>query len=58
MGIRYFDSDVYALLLVSGQAQDLSKIRQATSSCKFVFGYDPWELIGSKINKLMPEPFA
>ena len=40
--------------MVTGDVKELGRIRQANSSCKFVFGYDPRDLIGSKINKLMP----
>lgn len=58
IGIRFFDSDIYALLMVSGEIKEIGRIKQANSSTRFVFGYDPKELIGSKINKLMPGPFA
>ena len=58
IGIRFFDSDIYALLMVSGEIKELGRIKQANSSTRFVFGYDPKELIGSKINKLMPGPFS
>ena len=44
--------------MVSGDVKDLGRIRQANNSCRFVYGYDPRDLIGSKINKLMPTPFA
>lgn len=44
--------------MVSGDVKELGRIRQANSSSRFVFGYDPRDLIGSKINKLMPSPFA
>jgi len=44
--------------MVSGDVKELGRIRQANSSSRFVFGYDPRDLIGSKINKLMPVPFA
>eukprot|EP00347_Sterkiella_histriomuscorum_P015972 403354991 len=57
-GIRFFDSDIYSLLMVSGDIKELGRIKQANSSCRFVYGYDPRDLIGSKINKLMPSPFA
>ena len=43
---------------MSGDVKELGRIRQANSSTKFVFGYDPRNLIGSRINKLMPGPFA
>jgi hypothetical protein len=58
VGIRFFDADVYALLLVNGDARDLGRIKLASSSCKFALGYDPKDLTGSKVNKLMPLPFA
>jgi len=54
MGVKFFDSDIYSLLMVSGDIKELGRIRQANSSCRSVFGYDPRDLIGSKINKLMP----
>lgn len=44
--------------MVSGDIKELGRIKQANSSCRFVYGYDPKDLIGSKINKLMPAPFA
>jgi PAS domain S-box-containing protein len=44
--------------MVSGEIKEIGRIKQANSSTRFVFGYDPKELIGSKINKLMPGPFA
>jgi PAS domain S-box-containing protein len=44
--------------MVSGDVKELGRIRQANSSCRFVFGYDPRDLVASKINKLMPPPFA
>ncbi len=57
-GIRFFDSDIYALLMVSGEVKELGRVKQANSSNRFVFGYDPKDLIGTRINKLMPAPFA
>jgi len=56
-GVKFFDSDVYAMLVVNGDSKELGRIRQATSSSKFVFGYDQKELINAKINMLMPKPF-
>ena len=56
--MRFFDSDIYALLMASGEIKELGRIKQANSSTRFVFGYDPKDLIGSRINKLMPTPFA
>ena len=44
--------------MVSGEIKELGRVKQANSSTRFVFGYDPKDLIGSKINKLMPAPFA
>jgi PAS domain S-box-containing protein len=44
--------------MVNGDVKDLGRIRQANSSTRFVFGYDPKDLVGSRINKLMPSPFA
>lgn len=52
--MRFFDSDIYSLIMVTGDVKELGRVRQANSSCRFVFGYDPRDLIGSKINKLMP----
>lgn len=58
IGIRFFDSDIYGLLMVSGEVKELGRIKQANSSVRFVFGFDPKELIGSRINKLMPVPYS
>ena len=44
--------------MVSGDINELGRIKQANSQTRFVFGYDPKDLIGSRINKLMPPPFA
>jgi PAS domain S-box-containing protein len=44
--------------MVSGEVKELGRIKQANSSTRFVFGYDPKDLIGSRINKLMPGPFS
>lgn len=46
------------MLMVSGDVKEVGRIKQSNSSTRFVFGYDPKDLIGSKINKLMPAPFA
>jgi len=46
------------MLMVSGDVKEFGRIKQSNSSTRFVFGYDPKDLIGSKINKLMPAPFA
>jgi PAS domain S-box-containing protein len=44
--------------MVSGELKELGRVKQANSSTRFVFGYDPKDIIGSRINKLMPAPFA
>lgn len=44
--------------MVSGELKELGRIKQANSSNRFVFGYDPKDLIGSRINKVMPGPFS
>lgn len=44
--------------MVSGELKELGRIKQANSSTRFVFGYDPKDLIGSRINKLMPAPYS
>jgi PAS domain S-box-containing protein len=44
--------------MVRGELKELGRVKQANSSTRFVFGYDPKDIIGSRINKLMPPPFA
>lgn len=55
---KFFDSDNYAMILVSGDVKDLGRIIKANRGVEHIFGYMPNELQGSRINKIMPRLFA
>jgi PAS domain-containing protein len=55
---KFFDSDNYAMILVSGDVNDLGRMIKANRGVEVIFGYMPNELQGYKINKIMPKLFA
>ena len=55
---RFFDSDNYAMILVSGDVKDLGRISRANRGVENIFGYMPSELQGYRINKVMPRLFS
>jgi len=55
---RFVDSDNYAMLLVSGDINNLGRIIKANRGVESVFGYTPSELNQKRINHLMPYLFA
>ena len=55
---KFFDSDNYAMILVSGDVKDLGRMVKANRGVEYIFGYMPNELQGCKINKIMPRLFA
>ncbi len=55
---KFFDSDNYAMILVSGDVQDLGRITKANRGVELIFGYMPNELQGYRVNKIMPRLFS
>lgn len=46
------------MIIVSGDVKDLGKMIKANRGVENIFGYMPNELLGYKINKIMPRLFA
>lgn len=46
------------MILVSGDVQDLGRITKANRGVELLFGYMPNELLGYKVNKIMPRLFS
>lgn len=55
---KFFDSDNYAMILVSGDVKDLGRIIKANRGVEYIFGYMPNELQGYRVNKVMPRLFS